>query len=124
MATLSLLGIDGSVRKQWEIGDMPMTIGRGTPVDVRLEDEGLSRRHFTIVREGEEYVVRDLASRNGTWVHGQRALAARLHHNDCILAGHTLFRFCENNVKGEFAPQPGIGPHGTQILQPALAETE
>ena len=122
MATLCLLGNDGATRDQWEIGDAPVTIGRSGPVDVRVDDDGLSRRHFMIVREGAECVVRDLNSRNGTWVHGHRVLAARLHHNDCVLAGRALFRFCENKADAIFAPQPLSGPHGTQILRPALAE--
>ena len=122
MATLCLLGNDGATAKQWEIGDAPVTIGRSGPVDVKVDDEGLSRRHFMIVREGAEYVVKDLSSRNGTWVHGHRAVAARLHHNDCILAGRTLFRFCENRETVAATPQFLSGPHGTQIVRPAMAQ--
>jgi pSer/pThr/pTyr-binding forkhead associated (FHA) protein len=123
MATLCLLENDGATAKQWEIGELPVTIGRSASVDVKVDDEGLSRRHFMIAREGEEYLVRDLSSRNGTWVHGHRTSAARLHHNDCILAGNTLFRFCENHAAASEAAPLLSGPHGTQVLHPALAET-
>ncbi len=121
MASLCLLSSDGATTKQWEIGDAPVTIGRSGPVDVKIDDEGLSRRHFMIAREGAECVVRDLSSRNGTWVHGHRVVAARLHHNDCVLAGHTLFRFHDSNSEPTVASQQLSGPHGTQILQPAVA---
>ncbi len=117
MATLCLLGDDGTVGKQWEIGGEPVTVGRGASVDVKVVDDGLSRRHFMVVREGEEYLIKDLSSRNGTWVHGHRALTARLRHNDCILAGHTLFRFCEDRAELSPALQPLTGPHGTRILE-------
>jgi len=90
-------------------------------VDLKVDDEGLSRRHFMIAREGEEYLVRDLSSRNGTWVHGHRAAVARLRHNDCILAGNTLFRFCQDREAATVASQFSSGPHGTEILSPALA---
>jgi hypothetical protein len=73
------------------------------------------------LREGAEYVIKDLSSRNGTWVHGHRALTARLRHNDCILAGHTLFRFCEERAGVSPALQPVSGPHGTKILFPAAS---
>jgi pSer/pThr/pTyr-binding forkhead associated (FHA) protein len=122
MATLCLLGNDGATAKQWNIGDAPVTIGRSGQVDVKIDDEGLSRRHFMIAREGAEYVVKDLSSRNGTWVHGHRAVAARLHHNDCVLAGHTLFRFCEDSEERTLASPFLSGPHGTQILCPELAQ--
>ena len=121
MATLFLLGDDGAMAERWEIGAEPVTIGRGTSVDVKLADAGLSRRHFMIVREGEDYLVKDLSSRNGTWVHGHRALTARLRHNDCILAGHTLFRFCEERAAASPALQPGTGPHGTELLLPTAS---
>jgi pSer/pThr/pTyr-binding forkhead associated (FHA) protein len=121
MATLCLLGNDGATAKQWEIGDAPVTIGRSGPVDVKVDDEGLSRRHFMIVREGAEYVVKDLSSRNGTWVHGHRAVAAKLQHNDCILAGNTLFRFCEEQAAASAVPELLNGPHGTQIVRPAVS---
>jgi pSer/pThr/pTyr-binding forkhead associated (FHA) protein len=123
MATLCLLSNDGTAAKQWEIGDVPVIIGRSELVDVKVDDEGLSRRHFMIAREGEEYLVRDLSSRNGTWVHGHRASAAHLRHNDCILAGHTLFRFCEDRAAVNAALPLLSGPHGTEILRPALAQT-
>jgi len=118
MATLCLLGEDGALAQQWELGSEPMTVGRGASVDVKVEDDGLSRRHFMVVREGADYLVKDLSSRNGTWVHGHRALAARLSHNDCILAGKTLFRFCEGHAAGSPAPPVAVGPHGTKVLSP------
>ena len=120
MATLCLLGDDGATGEQWDISDQPVTVGRGASVDVKVEDDGLSRRHFMVVREGADYLVKDLSSRNGTWVHGHRALTARLQHNDCILAGHTLFRFCEERAAVSPALQPVSGPRGTKILSAAL----
>jgi pSer/pThr/pTyr-binding forkhead associated (FHA) protein len=121
MATLCMLDGDGAMVKHWEVGDVPVIIGRSTAVDVKVDDEGLSRRHFMIVRQGTEYLVRDLSSRNGTWVHGHRAAAAKLRHNDCILAGRTLFRFCEDRESVPVAPELLSGPHGTRILSPPLA---
>lgn len=120
MATLYMLGDDGAMAAQWEIGAEPMTIGRGASVDVKVDDEGLSRRHFMILRDGADYLIKDLSSRNGTWVHGHRALTARLHHDDCILAGHTLFRFCEDRPAATPHLQPVAGPHGTEILRTAF----
>jgi pSer/pThr/pTyr-binding forkhead associated (FHA) protein len=63
-----------------------------------------------ICQEGDQYVLRDLSSRNGTWVAGQRTALAPLDHNDEIVAGRTTFRFCETR------PEPATGPTGTVIL--------
>ncbi len=95
MASLCMLDENGSLTGQWEIGGEPMTIGRGAAADVVVDDPALSRVHFIIEREGQEYLLKDLNSQNGTWVDGQRAGRARLHHHDCILAGRTIFLFKE-----------------------------
>jgi pSer/pThr/pTyr-binding forkhead associated (FHA) protein len=81
--------------EQWEIGALPLAVGRDESADIRVNDLALSRRHFVIVREGATYLLKDLNSQNGTWVDGRRAHAepTRLSHHDCILAGRTLFLF-------------------------------
>src|SRR5262245_9016846 len=47
-------------------------IGRGPECDIRLEDEGISRRHCKVVRSDGEWVVMDLHSTNGTYQNGER----------------------------------------------------
>ena len=93
MASLCLLDENGATARRWELGDKPLTVGRGVSSDVVVNDEALSRHHFVVEREGEEYLLKDLKSENGTWVDGRRAESTRLHHHDCILAGRTLFVF-------------------------------
>ena len=47
-------------------------VGRDLPIDVWLDSGGVSRRHARVVIEGESAWVEDLASKNGTWVNGER----------------------------------------------------
>ena len=91
-------------------------VGRSGQAKVTIEDEGLSRRHFIIVHDADGYVIKDLSSRNGTWVDGRRVFAEKLHHNDCILAGRTLFLFADPPAVSETAGRPRTGPHGTVVL--------
>ena len=115
MATLCLVCEDRSAVERYEIGDQPLVVGRGEAANVMIKDDALSRQHFLVLREDEGYMIEDLNSRNGTWVAGRRILAARLRHNDCILAGHTLFRFMELTVASSRSRQM-TGPHGTVVL--------
>lgn len=118
MASLSLLSEDGRMVRRWEIGERPVAVGRGASMDVKIEDEGLSRRHFMIEREGEDYVIKDLNSRNGTWVDGERALlTARLQEENRILAGRTQFRFSKRRVPEPSGLPRNTGPHGTVVLE-------
>ncbi len=93
MASLCLLDENGTMAGRWELGAKPVTVGRGASADVIVNDPALSREHFIIEQQGREYLLKDLKSQNGTWVDGQRAEQAKLHHHDCILAGRSLFLF-------------------------------
>jgi len=109
MASLCLLSEDGATAERWELGDDPLAVGRDASADVIIEDASLSRRHFVIQRQGQDYLLKDLNSQNGTWVDGQRALATKLHHHDCILAGRTLFVFSERQPAPTTAPRAVSG---------------
>jgi pSer/pThr/pTyr-binding forkhead associated (FHA) protein len=119
MATLYRLSDNGSRTGRWEIGEAPIIVGRNGHSPVSIEDEGLSRRHFLIAREGEDYVLRDLNSRNGTWVDGRRILAEKLHHNACFQAGRTRFLFAELPFDAVTGLDRIKGPHGTVIIRAA-----
>ena len=45
-------------------------VGRSMDNEIRLTDKTVSRKHLRIARRGDKYLVRDLKSRNGTFVHG------------------------------------------------------
>src|SRR5262249_26158316 len=128
MALLCLLKDDGSIAGRWEVGDRPITVGRGDAADVRINDAGLSRRHFMVLREGDDFLVKDLSSRNGTWVDGNRAVISRVEHNDCIQAGRSRFLFAEREHGLALRPlfKPPTGPHDTVIIPtvrpPSVAE--
>ena len=116
MAVLYQIGEDGSKAERWEVGDEPIVVGRSERARVSIEDDGVSRRHFMIARDGEGFVIKDLNSRNGTWVGGCRIFAEKLHHNDSILAGRTQFLFAEPASLSATEHQSLTGPHGTRII--------
>lgn len=70
------------------------TMGR---FDLAGEDNSISRQHLEFSRQGENYSVRDLASRNGTWLKGVRldpnGPVVQLRHGDRIKVGEVFLRF-------------------------------
>ncbi len=60
------------------LGDRPLTIGRGSGQDLRLVDTRLSSLHAVIERVPGGWRVRDLGSKNGTFVNGKRLEAPHL----------------------------------------------
>jgi len=51
------------------------TLGRGAECDLPLADVDVSREHTQVVRRGAVITVRDLGSKNGTWL-GEASLSA------------------------------------------------
>ena len=71
-----------------------ITIGRDPACDVRLGDEGISRRHIRLAASGQEWTVEDMGSTNGTTVNGEKLAGRReLGEGDRILMGHTVLKF-------------------------------
>ena len=62
--------------------------------DIVLNDEKVSRRHAELGLYGPDaYVIRDLASTNGTRLNGRRVSEkAKLRHEDLIRIGDTTLR--------------------------------
>jgi hypothetical protein len=69
-----------------------LCVGRGSDVDVVLGDPSVSRRHAVVELAEDVAVVRDLGSRNGTYVNGERVKAKTLHAGDVLAFGRTELR--------------------------------
>ncbi len=60
-------------------------VGRDESSDIILAERQISRQHIRIYREGGQFYVRDLDSRNGTWINGQPLKGScELHDGDEI----------------------------------------
>ena len=68
-------------------------IGRDPRNQVWLADSSVSREHCMILRQGDNFVIRDLGSFHGTLVNGMRVKERELLHGDCIKIGRSLLRF-------------------------------
>jgi two-component system, cell cycle response regulator len=66
-------------------------LGRSADADIIINDDGVSRRHALLVKEGPAYTISDLNSANGTWVQGVRLTGPRaLDEGDRIQIGPTF----------------------------------
>jgi pSer/pThr/pTyr-binding forkhead associated (FHA) protein len=71
------------------------TLGRGTDVDLRVDDPGVSRRHAELrpTPDGSGHSVIDLASTNGTFVGADRVGERLLADGDTIRIGSTTLTY-------------------------------
>ena len=73
------------------LGEVPLSIGRGPTNDLVLSDDAVSWHHAQLWLEGGTPWLRDLGSRNGTFVNGQRCMGAqRLSEGDTVRLGPLL----------------------------------
>jgi hypothetical protein len=72
-------------------------VGRGTDVDIVIDDPGVSRRHaeIRVTTDGPRLVahLRDLGSTNGTFIDGNRVTGAVLTDGNGITMGRTRLVF-------------------------------
>jgi hypothetical protein len=66
-----------------------MRVGRNTECDIFLVDPSVSRNHATLELRGDQVVVRDSGSTNGTFVNGERVQLRRLRPGDRVAFGKT-----------------------------------
>ena len=68
-------------------------IGRGPRKQLALADASASREHCVILRQGDDFLIRDLGSFHGTLVNDARVSERVLVHGDWIKIGRSLLRF-------------------------------
>lgn len=75
-----------------EIGEF-VSFGRNSSNTVVLSDPFASQKHARIEKRGEQFILKDLRSSNGTWLNENAILEVILKPNDKIRLGETQFTF-------------------------------
>jgi two-component system, cell cycle response regulator len=85
----------GATGTQYKVSKGIAVIGRAPAVELRVEDDGISRTHARIRAETGRAWVEDMGSRNGTFVNGAKIIApTELRDGDKIQVGRsTIIRF-------------------------------
>lgn len=88
MAVLRLVPATG---QPLEVTRDEATVGRDQSCDVVVADGSVSRRHAKLLRRGDDWVVADQGSANGTFVDGQRAAETVLRDGQQLRFGSIAF---------------------------------
>ena len=120
----SYLEVWGPGGREVRLLDGPsLTVGRHLSADLVLAADGeVSRVHAVLERVGPSWVVRDLSSRNGTLVNGERVSGSRpLASGDELRIGATRLTFRTEDVDRlpptvGAAPPPVLTPRERDVL--------
>lgn len=92
MSTMQLK-VEGGRGRPIRLDDDPITIGRHPDNRIRIKDEMASRHHCIIEPAGAgQFRLRDLGSRNGTKLNGNRVAESLLQAGDVIQIGQLQFQ--------------------------------
>jgi pSer/pThr/pTyr-binding forkhead associated (FHA) protein len=76
---------------QYEVGQYATKIfGRNKSSDFQIEDPEMSGQHFSLTFNGKKLILRDLKSKNGTYLNGIRIEKSEVFIGDVIKAGKSL----------------------------------
>jgi pSer/pThr/pTyr-binding forkhead associated (FHA) protein len=102
-----------------------VTLGKASSNVVSLEhDPTVSRLHAILENHGSAWSIRDVGSRNGTYVNGDKITTERvLHSGDEVRVGKSRLVYLEARQAGEPADEATIVPDASQ-LPPRLTRRE
>ncbi|MCP5114309.1 MAG: FHA domain-containing protein, partial [bacterium] len=96
------------------VGGNVWTVGRGKRNHIDLKDELVSRNHAMIQRTGNEFLLVEFGSRNGSFVNNRRVtMPVRLKDQDCVVFGAQEFTFSA----GAAARSPENSPDEPKALE-------
>ncbi len=91
-----------TAEETWEVPftQEAISVGRHPDNDIVLDHPKVSRNHARFERSGDRFLVKDLQSRNGTWLGSKRIEELVLNSSDTIRIGDSQLVF-----KGGFEPE-------------------
>ena len=104
------LEFEGLVLNEYAVGHV-LRIGRLPDNTVIIDNPAVSSHHARIVRDGDEFVLEDLQSTNGTFVNETRVTRQTLQDGDVVLVGKHKLVF--DRRAGE---EPAVPPEAEPML--------
>jgi len=102
----------------YELGTRWVTIGRGDKNVFQIVETSVSSRHCEVRLRGNELVVRDLRSTNGTFIEGRTITEAVLQPGQTLRLGEVELRL-EITAPVPSAPAPAPAPAPVKKTEPA-----
>lgn len=79
-----VISLNGEVLGHYFLDKDRFTIGRKPTNDLQLDADGVSKEHAAITTVGNDQILEDLRSTNGTFINGRRVERHILQNNDVI----------------------------------------
>ena len=130
-----VLSSGGSVVFQCFVDKERLGVGRDPTNQIVINDLSVSREHAAIVAVGNDHIIEDLTSANGTIVNGKRMSRRILQHGDVVEFGAFHLRYLNLKtateveldrtmlIEGIAEAQPGLPAAGATLPVPRTRAT-
>jgi len=117
-----LMGMSGPVKGQkFEIHKDRLTIGRNPINDLVLTDEAVSSQHCYVAKRGENHILHDLNSTNGTMLNFERITnEVELKPKNLIQIGSCEFMFNDDSEEGAGASAVSMTKVVVDMARPVI----
>ncbi len=109
-----VLSLDGNVLGYHFLEKERFGIGRKPNNELHIDDSSVSKEHAVIVTVGNDQILEDLGSTNGTLVNGIKIKKHILQNNDVIDIGRYQLRYINQKAK------PGVDSDRTIMMMPVM----
>ncbi len=113
--------------EQLVLNEPEYSLGRAFDNSIVLEDADVSRYHCVLRRQGDEYLVEDLHSHNGTYLNSRRIDKTILNDGDLLQIGHSLLCYMVTESSPSLAPSfltHGIEENYDQLINQFTCELQ
>jgi pSer/pThr/pTyr-binding forkhead associated (FHA) protein len=130
-----VVNANGHVLGEFQVNKDRMVIGSKASNEIPLDNVNADNEHAVINRCGDLYVIEDLGSANGTFVHDRKISKLLLSDEDLISVGNCQLRFVEEDARradagaapskakasAADADRPALAPQAKRSAAPAAA---
>ncbi|MDO8520176.1 MAG: sigma 54-interacting transcriptional regulator [Deltaproteobacteria bacterium] len=97
---------EGEKPRKFPLKKTETVIGSSPDCDIVLRDEYVSGRHCSIIQTGEELILTDFQSTNGTFIGGRKISETILQGVEKITAGKTTLQLSSEEAEEKIRPLP------------------
>jgi pSer/pThr/pTyr-binding forkhead associated (FHA) protein len=111
-----VLTLDGALLGEYPLEKKYVTLGRRASNDIQIDNLAVSGDHARFITVGEETLIEDLESTNGSQINGKKVQKQALRHGDVVAIGK--YKLTYHNEAGN-APAATDGFENTILINAA-----
>ena len=116
-----ILTLDGALLGEYPLEKKCLTLGRRATNDIHIDNLAVSGDHARFITVGDETLLEDMESTNGSVVNGKKVQKQTLRHGDVVAIGKYKLTY-ENEAAAGNGGARQVDFENTIMMQPSMEE--